>query len=567
MTAIIRKRAKQDLQGSDLPKLRSSVDLAANTPDWTLHVLRTNPMSPPDGQKCYHARLHAGSYMALVLWAIPIQIIVAFSILASMLGNSVGAGLGALLASLSLLSVAIPTLIIKSIPHMNQTSDFRVKLIRDVLDGIKLLKIRSLENEFMDEIRNARGRQIIWLERFIYGVVSFVVIGQLATYLMPTASFSQYAARGNSMSPAVVFPALTLFNMLISPLILFPQVLNAVFSASISWNRVFPVSHCSLIENNVGLEPPNLRYCPSSCPAKKQQLDRKKRAFTLRGIDLAIPRGQFVVIVGRVGSGEINAFECDFGPIGNSERKGSNAAADCHSSVANHIMSTEPLPSILATEESETGNVKSICGDAPSNKRAFVLSSMWLTWWTSNSLLNEPRDVGFWTLWYNVLAWVCLGFLVCLNLIIRYGIVKSTKSLHEKGVEGVLNSPMWWFESQQIGRIMNRFTKDMNAIDRLLFPNVFQVIAGVGALLSMVVILAITSPYLLIGVIPLTVLYLYVLGLYRSTKRQLRRLESTQRSPLFSHIAESLEGVTTIAAYNKQAYFGVITTNLFGSQQ
>ncbi|KAJ3395450.1 hypothetical protein HDU80_010344 [Chytriomyces hyalinus] len=64
------------------------------------------------------------------------------------------------------------------------------------------------------------------------------------------------------------------------------------------------------------------------------------------------------------------------------------------------------------------------------------------------------------------------------------------------------------------------------------------------------------------GVIPLTVLYLYVLGLYRSTKRQLRRLESTQRSPLFSHIAESLEGVTTIAAYNKQAYFGVITTNL-----
>ncbi|KAJ3395449.1 hypothetical protein HDU80_010343 [Chytriomyces hyalinus] len=433
-----------------------------------------------------------------------------------MLGNSVGAGLGALLASLSLLSVAIPTLIIKSIPHMNQTSDFRVKLIRDVLDGIKLLKIRSLENEFMDEIRNARARQIIWLERFIYGVVSFVVIGQLATYLMPTASFSLYAARGNSMSPAVVFPALTLFNMLISPLIL----------ASISLESSFPVSHCSLIETMSAWDPPTSDICradpggvlplsilsrkksffrptASSCPAKKQAVGSQERAFTLRrGIDLAIPRGQFVVIVGRVGKREINAFECDFGPTGNSERKGtveenilfgtpynetklkecisltslerdiagmpsgvktvlgekgtsisggqktrialaravysdsdiyllddplssldartalrgktvllathnhdilkeadriifiqngeiiqgthqemmrnsaftefivtldntkelmiagSNAAADCHSSVANHIMSTEALPSILATEESETGNVK-----------------------------------------------------------------------------------------------------------------------------------------------------------------------------------------------------------------
>ncbi|KAJ3230012.1 Multidrug resistance-associated protein 1 [Chytriomyces hyalinus] len=908
MTAIIRKGAKQDLQGSDLPKLRS-VDLAANTPDWTLHVLGTNSMSPqmaknatmlgsmlaatwplwiasgilnlasiagtlgtplvlqqiinlalaksavdnlaelPAGAwdsdlvtleqinenipgfklltkssvklaflllalkvvSSVTGRLHdtittrlafnartvlmnavarkslaisptvatefsKGYVLNLVnvdteaiasalelchqLWAIPIQIFVAFGILASMLGNSVGAGLGALLASLSLLSVAIPTLIIKSVPQMNQTSDSRVKLIRDVLDGIKLLKIRSLENEFMDEIRNARARQIIWLERFIYGVVSFVVIGQvsffslLATYLMPTASFSLYAARGNSMSPAVVFPAFTL--------------------ASISWNRVFQYL-IAPDRNNVGLEPPtsdiavqiqagSFRY--PSCPeneflssdsiklsSEETAVGSQERTFTLRGIDLAIPRGQFVVIVGRVGSGKSTLLNAILGQLETVKGKistngrvsycpqqpwirtgtveenilfgtpynetklkecisltslerdiagmpsgvktvlgekgtsisggqktrvalaravysdsdiyllddplssldarvgravldncvktalrgktvllathnhdilkeadrvifiqngeimqgthqemmrnsafvdfivtldntkelmiaGSNAAADCHSSVPNHIMSTEALPSILATEESETGNVKwstyksyikatggfimlaGVFVATLLQQACFVLSSMWLTWWTSNSLLNEPRDVGFWTLWYNVLAWLCLGFLVCLNLIIRYGIVKSTKSLHENGVEGVLNSPIWWFESQQIGRIMNRFTKDMNAIDRLLFPNVFQVIAGVGALLSMIVILAITSPYFLIGVIPLTVLYLYVLGLYRSTKRQLRRLESTQRSPLFSHIAESLEGVTTIAAYNKQAYFGAITTNL-----
>ncbi|KAI8844370.1 P-loop containing nucleoside triphosphate hydrolase protein [Chytriomyces cf. hyalinus JEL632] len=707
------------------------------------------------------------------LWAIPIQIVVAFGILASLLGSSVGAGLGALLASLSLLSIAIPALIIKSVPQMNQASDSRVKLIRDVLDGIKLLKIRSMENEFMAEIKNARAQQITWLERFIYGVVSFVVIGQLATYLMPAASFSLYAARGNSMSPAVVFPALALFNMLITPLIMFPQVLNAVFTASISWNRIFQYL-VAPDRSDVGLEPAtsdiavriqagSFRY-PSSpekeflssddieLSSKEAAVGSQERTFTFSDIDLAIPRGQLVLIVGRVGSGKSTLLNAILGQLETVKGKistngtvaycpqqpwirtgtveenilfgtpynetklqesisltslerdisgmpsgvktvlgekgtsisggqktrialaravyseadiyllddplssvdarvgravldncvktalrgktvllathnhdilkeadriifiqngeliqgthqemmrnsefvdfivtldntkalipGSNAAADCRNIATSHITSTEELPSILAIEESETGNVKwstyksyikatggfiMLAGVFVSmvlQQACFVLSSMWLTWWTSNTLLNEPRDVSFWTLWYNLLAWLCLGFLVCLNLIIRHGIVKSTKLLHEKGVEGVLNSPMWWFESQQIGRIMNRFTKDMNAIDRLLFPNVFQVIAGMGALLSMVVILAITSPYLLIGVIPLTVLYLYVLGLYRSTMRQLRRLESTQRSPLFSHIAESLEGVTTIAAYNKQAYFGVITTVL-----
>ncbi|KAJ3226413.1 Multidrug resistance-associated protein 1 [Chytriomyces hyalinus] len=714
------------------------------------------------------------------LWAIPVQIVVAFSLLASMLGSSVGAGLGALFASLSLLCVAIPMLIVKSVPLMIQASDSRVKLIREVLDGIKLLKIRSMEHEFMAEIGRVRARQIHWLERFLYGIVSFVVIGQLATYLMPVASFSLYAARGNSMSPSIVFPALALFNMLISPLIMFPQVLNYVINASISWNRVF-LYLVAPDRKDVGLEPPTSNtavriqaasFCypysqenellssdsiklSSSANEKKEAVEGKgsgASAFTLRDINLVIPRGQLVLIVGRVGSGKstllnailgqletvkgkisrngtvsycpqqpwirtgtveenilfgtaydetklkncisVTSLERDISgmpsgvktvlgekgtsisggqktrislaravysesdiyllddPLSSLDARvardvldnciktalrgktvllathnhdilkeadhiifiqngeiiqgthqemmrnlefadfivtldntkesiaGSNAVADCHSASRNHIMSTEELPSILAIEESEAGNVKwstyksyvkatggfitlaGICASLFFQQACIVLSSMWLTWWTSNNLLNEPRDVRFWTLWYNVLAWICVGFLVCLNLIILNGIVKSTKIFHEKCIEGVLNSPVWWFESQQIGRIMNRFTKDMAAIDQHLLPSIFQLIAGVGAILSVLVILAITAPYLLIGVIPLTVLYLYVLRLYRSTIRQLKRLESTQRSPLFSHIAESLEGVTTISAYNKKEYFGQITSCL-----
>ena len=56
---------------------------------------------------------------------------------------------------------------------------------------------------------------------------------------------------------------------------------------------------------------------------------------------------------------------------------------------------------------------------------------------------------------------------------------------------------MWWFESQPIGRIMNRFSKDIEAIDQRLMPQLFQLVAGVGSLISTVVILGYSTPIML----------------------------------------------------------------------
>ena len=56
---------------------------------------------------------------------------------------------------------------------------------------------------------------------------------------------------------------------------------------------------------------------------------------------------------------------------------------------------------------------------------------------------------------------------------------------------------MWWFESQPIGRIMNRFSKDIESIDQRLMPQLFQLIAGVGSLISTVVILGYSTPIML----------------------------------------------------------------------
>jgi ATP-binding cassette subfamily C (CFTR/MRP) protein 1 len=65
-----------------------------------------------------------------------------------------------------------------------------------------------------------------------------------------------------------------------------------------------------------------------------------------------------------------------------------------------------------------------------------------------------------------------------------FGSLSVSRNFHAKALASVINAPMWWFESQPIGRIMNRFSKDIEAIDQRLMPQIFQLVAGAGALLS-----------------------------------------------------------------------------------
>lgn len=101
---------------------------------------------------------------------------------------------------------------------------------------------------------------------------------------------------------------------------------------------------------------------------------------------------------------------------------------------------------------------------------------------------------------------------------------------------------MSFFDTTPSGRVINRMSKDIDMIDNVIpmslrsflttFFNIFQVLA--------VIVLA--TPFFLLVVIPLAVVYWLVQRFYIPTSRQLKRLESTSRSPVFSHFSESLQG-------------------------
>ena len=133
--------------------------------------------------------------------------------------------------------------------------------------------------------------------------------------------------------------------------------------------------------------------------------------------------------------------------------------------------------------------------------------------------------------------------------------LRCSERLHDKMVLAILQAPVLFFDSNPVGRIMNRFSKDVGYMDEVL-PKTF-LIAIQSALLMLTVVLVptVTNPWLLFVVIPITVVVVFISRYYLKTSRELKRLESICRSPVFSHVSETLNGLDTIRTRGRQADF------------
>uniref|UniRef100_A0A673JJJ5 Cystic fibrosis transmembrane conductance regulator n=1 Tax=Sinocyclocheilus rhinocerous TaxID=307959 RepID=A0A673JJJ5_9TELE len=150
-------------------------------------------------------------------------------------------------------------------------------------------------------------------------------------------------------------------------------------------------------------------------------------------------------------------------------------------------------------------------------------------------------------------ATVIFGFMRF--LIMFNALVNSAETLHNRMFNSILRTPVRFFDINPIGRILNRFAKDIGHLDSLLpwtfvdFIQVFLQIIGVIAVASSVI------PWILIPVIPLLIAFLFLRRYFLRTSRDVKRIESTTRSPVFSHLSSSLQGLWTIRAFKAEERF------------
>uniref|UniRef100_A0A182RRP5 ABC-type glutathione-S-conjugate transporter n=1 Tax=Anopheles funestus TaxID=62324 RepID=A0A182RRP5_ANOFN len=190
------------------------------------------------------------------------------------------------------------------------------------------------------------------------------------------------------------------------------------------------------------------------------------------------------------------------------------------------------------------------------NQGSGIFSNIWLTDWSEDpeaSTDTSVRDMYLGV--YGALGGAQSIALFLAALLISLGCLKAAKESHDKMLESSLRMPMSFFDTTPLGRIINRFSKDVDVVDNVLPVTIRAWLLFLFNVIGVFIVIGISTPIFLAVVPPLMVIYYFVQRFYIDTSRQLKRLESVTRSPIYSHFGESIGGQSTIRAYGQQNRF------------
>ncbi|GJP49406.1 hypothetical protein CLOM_g8620 [Closterium sp. NIES-68] len=139
--------------------------------------------------------------------------------------------------------------------------------------------------------------------------------------------------------------------------------------------------------------------------------------------------------------------------------------------------------------------------------------------------------------------------------------------VHHALLAAVVRAPMAFFDVNPSGRIINRFSSDLYTVDDSL-PFIANILlANAFSLTGIAVLLVYTQWSFLLLLLPLAYIYSIIQRLYRQSSRELRRLDSTARSPVYAAFSLLLHGAPTIRAFSNQEHTMRGATRLMASSQ
>ncbi|XP_075224809.1 multidrug-Resistance like Protein 1 isoform X1 [Lycorma delicatula] len=259
-----------------------------------------------------------------------------------------------------------------------------------------------------------------------------------------------------------------------------------------------------------------------------------------------------------------------------SESSSSSTSLQRQKSVENSIIKLN-ADKLIETEKAETGSVKWSVYKHYLNSIGLFLSvatiilnvifqgfsigsNLWLSAWSSDTSLNNASniDTSKRDLYLGVYAGLGVGQVATVllgTLAIFVGTLNAASSLHYQITNNIMRVPMSFFDVTPSGRILNRFSKDVDTLDSVLPMVIRGWLSCFLTVLSTLVVISFTTPVFIIVIIPVGILYYFIQRFYVASSRQLKRLESVSRSPIYSHFGESVTGAHVIRAYGVQKRF------------
>ncbi|PKC06558.1 hypothetical protein RhiirA5_482489 [Rhizophagus irregularis] len=220
-----------------------------------------------------------------------------------------------------------------------------------------------------------------------------------------------------------------------------------------------------------------------------------------------------------------------------------------------------------------------------SARSAQVLGSWWLKEW-ANASTEEPRynykdtfstlifyiksrkliydnllkfinghDVSYYFNIYVLITSSSIFLGVARFIWLYYGSLRASKILYQSLLHRVIRAPLRFFDTTPVGRILNRFGKDFETIDINISGNLGWFLNNIFMVIGTTLVITFITKEFFIMAILMGIYYLWVGKWFADASRELKRLVSVTRSPVYSHFTETLIGIITIRAYGATRRF------------
>ncbi|KAJ7031487.1 P-loop containing nucleoside triphosphate hydrolase protein, partial [Mycena alexandri] len=189
-----------------------------------------------------------------------------------------------------------------------------------------------------------------------------------------------------------------------------------------------------------------------------------------------------------------------------------------------------------------------------------------LVTWSSVSLFSTAylsmlassfgTDLALWVAMYGIIVAIQFFLMGMTMQYYAYTLSRFTAPhIHGAELSGVMGSPVSWITKNAVGKVLNRFSQDIQVADQE-FPWAFLIFgANFIGMVGTFVFITIATPLLAFAIPPLAIGGVSLVKFYFATSKQLRRLESASKSPLYSLFGTTVAGLITVRAYGAQEFF------------
>ncbi|KAH7413379.1 ABC transporter family protein [Cadophora sp. MPI-SDFR-AT-0126] len=171
---------------------------------------------------------------------------------------------------------------------------------------------------------------------------------------------------------------------------------------------------------------------------------------------------------------------------------------------------------------------------------------VWLNWWVQAG----GQQLSLYLPVYAALALIAtVSSMISIWVMFMNLMPRAAIRLHHILLKMVMNAPPAFFANTDSGVILNRFSQDMSLVDLQLPIATSTVLGSLFGCIAQIALISTGSSYMALT-IPFTLLAIYgIQNVYLKTSRQLRYLDLENKSPLFTHFMETLDGLATLRAF------------------